>query len=234
MHRRTQRHARDPGRPAASRPHRRRAIHRHPDVRNHGPVCAGRPYGGRSFAAPIGPPGYARLLSTGSPSLPDPRRLSLRARLHRQAMERVLPGDRHGKRCEARSASQQHHVAHQQLRFCLCLVFRHDENPHVSRMDEAVQRSRHSQRAAARPRQPDRRPASGRGRIFPVRRSSDRRHAAPRRTGGDLEQNTALGPAIPASSRRARRRGPARGRIFRKRDRNARGQRRPDPGNDAK
>jgi len=46
---RPQRHACDPGRPAASRPQRRRAIHRDPDVRDHGAVRAGRSYGGAKF-----------------------------------------------------------------------------------------------------------------------------------------------------------------------------------------
>jgi crotonobetainyl-CoA:carnitine CoA-transferase CaiB-like acyl-CoA transferase len=48
-HCRAQRHPCDPGGPSPPRPQRRRPVDRNPDVRNHGPVRAGRPYGRPKF-----------------------------------------------------------------------------------------------------------------------------------------------------------------------------------------
>ena len=70
----------------ASRAHRPRPAHRHTDVRDHGEVRAGRSSRGAHYEPPLDQGGYARLLSRGPPTLPDKRRLYLRARLQRQAV----------------------------------------------------------------------------------------------------------------------------------------------------
>ena len=78
--------------------------------------------------------------------------------------------------------------------------------------------------AAARPRRPDRPSASRRGWTASIHRTSDRRHAARRRSCSNLEQNAAVDPAISASSRRTRWGNSSRSRLFEQRHRGARRQ----------